>query len=201
MDARWQIAAGSHGASQSRRAIRRSLPRPLALTCRKAWAERAARARYEDMLQNPHDEDLFEFYATSQLALVDSVSGQVSPIGKPAIITAARMSPDGKDFIVTTIHRPFSYSYPARQFPTEIEAWDRTGKALHKLASIPLGGGGRAARRPSATGAAPADDDPGPAERSAQRDMAAQRTRDAHVVRGYGRRSWWRGRGGRWTRR
>ncbi len=98
---------------------------------------------YEDMLQNPHDEDLFEFYATSQLAVVDSVSGQVSPIGKPAIITSARMSPDGKDFIVTTIHRPFSYSYPARQFPTEIEAWDRTGKALHKLASIPLGGGGR----------------------------------------------------------
>ena len=59
---------------------------------------------YEDMLRNPHDEDLFEFYATSQLAVVDSVSGQVSPIGKPAIITAARMSPDGKDFIVTTIH-------------------------------------------------------------------------------------------------
>ena len=26
---------------------------------------------HEDMLQNPHDEDLFEFYATSQLALVD----------------------------------------------------------------------------------------------------------------------------------
>jgi len=26
---------------------------------------------HEDMLQNPHDEDLFEYYATSQLALVD----------------------------------------------------------------------------------------------------------------------------------
>ncbi len=115
---------------------------------------------FEDLLQNGHDEDLFEFYATSQLAVVDSVSGRVSPIGKPAIITAARMSPDGKDFIVTTIHRPFSFSYPARQFPTEIEAWDRTGKALHKLASIPLGGGGRggAAAAPAA-GTAPADDD------------------------------------------
>jgi dipeptidyl aminopeptidase/acylaminoacyl peptidase len=112
---------------------------------------------FEDMLQNSHDEDLFEFYATSQLAVVQSVSGQVSLIGKPAIITAARMSPDGKDFIVTTIHRPFSYSYPARQFPTEIEAWDRTGKALHKLASIPLGGGGRGGA--GAVTAAPADDD------------------------------------------
>src|SRR5580692_9089931 len=26
---------------------------------------------YEDMMQNPHDEDLFQYYATSQLALVD----------------------------------------------------------------------------------------------------------------------------------
>ena len=28
-------------------------------------------ATHEDMLQNPHDEDLFEYYATSQLALVE----------------------------------------------------------------------------------------------------------------------------------
>jgi dipeptidyl aminopeptidase/acylaminoacyl peptidase len=126
---------------------------------------------YEDLLQNSHDEDLFEFYATSQLAVVDSVGGQVSPIGKPAIITAARMSPDGKDFIVTTIHRPFSYSNPARQFPTEIEAWDRTGKALHKLASIPLGGGGRgsAAAAPAAGAAPAADDDPASASPSGER--------------------------------
>src|SRR5580658_392555 len=131
---------------------------------------------FEDLLQTPHDEDLFEFYATSQLAVVDSVSGQVSPIGKPAIITAARMSPDGKDFIVTTIHRPFSFTYPARQFPMEIEAWDRTGKALHKLASIPLGGNGRgaagaaaAAAAAPAAGATPADDDPTAAQPGGER--------------------------------
>jgi dipeptidyl aminopeptidase/acylaminoacyl peptidase len=127
--------------------------------------DRGART-FEDMLQNPHDEDLFEFYATSQLAVVDSVSGQVSLLGKPAIVTAARMSPDGKDFIVTTIHRPFSYSYPARQFPTEIEVWDRTGKALHKLASIPLGGGGRGGAGAAPT---PTDDDPAAAPPAGQR--------------------------------
>jgi dipeptidyl aminopeptidase/acylaminoacyl peptidase len=100
---------------------------------------------YEDLLQNPHDEDLFEYYATAQLAVVDSVSGAASPIGKPAMIESARMSPDGKYFIVNYIHRPFSYSYPARQFPTEIEIWDRTGKVLKKEASIPMGGTGRGA--------------------------------------------------------
>ena len=98
---------------------------------------------HEDMLQNQHDEDLFEFYATSQLAVVDSVTGAVAPVGKPGLIMSAHMSPDGNDYIVTSIHRPFSYVYQARQFPTEVEVWDRTGKNLHKLASIPMGGGGR----------------------------------------------------------
>ena len=100
---------------------------------------------YEDLLQNPHDEDLFEFYATAQLAVVDSVTGAMTPIGKPAMIESAQPSPDGKNFIVSYIHKPFSYSYPARQFPTEIEIWDRTGKMLKKEASIPMGGTGRGA--------------------------------------------------------
>jgi dipeptidyl aminopeptidase/acylaminoacyl peptidase len=93
---------------------------------------------HEDMLQNPHDEDLFEYYATSQLALVDVATGKATPIGKAGIIESARISPDGKDVLVTTIHRPFSYLHDARAFPKEIEVWDRTGKVLHKVASLPL---------------------------------------------------------------
>jgi dipeptidyl aminopeptidase/acylaminoacyl peptidase len=112
---------------------------------------------YEDLLQNPHDEDLFEYFATSQLAVVDSVSGAISAVGKPAMIESARMSPDGKFFIVNYIHKPFSYSYPARQFPTEIEIWDRTGKMLKKEASIPMGGTGRGA---GAANAAADEDNP-----------------------------------------
>ena len=120
---------------------------------------------HEDMLQNPHDEDLFEFYATSQLAVVDSATGAAALIGKPGLIESARMSPDGKDFIVTYIHRPFSYSYQARQFPTEIEVWDRAGKSLHKLGSLPMGGGGRG----GGGGAPPTDDNPDAAPPAGQR--------------------------------
>ena len=100
---------------------------------------------YEDLLQDPHDEDLFEYYATAQLALVDSANGAMTPIGKPAMIESARPSPDGKYFIVNYIHKPFSYSYPARMFPAEIEIWDRAGKTIKKEASIPMGGTGRGA--------------------------------------------------------
>jgi dipeptidyl aminopeptidase/acylaminoacyl peptidase len=87
--------------------------------------------------------------------VVDTASGALTPIGKPAILNGVRMSPDGNYFIVTTIHRPFSYSYPARMFPQEVEVWDRSGKVLKKISSRPLGAqGGR-----GGGGAAP-DDDP-----------------------------------------
>ncbi len=98
---------------------------------------------HEDMLQNEHDEDLFEFYATAQLATVDSVTGKVTPIGKAGILESVRPSPDGNYFLVTMIHKPFSYLYQARQFPKEMDVWDRTGKPVHHIASMPLATGGR----------------------------------------------------------
>jgi dipeptidyl aminopeptidase/acylaminoacyl peptidase len=90
------------------------------------------------MLQTPHDEDLWEYYATSQLATVDLASGKVTPIGKAGVIESAHLSPDGKNLLVTTIHRPFSYLHQYRAFPKEVEIWDRAGKMLHKVASQPL---------------------------------------------------------------
>jgi len=95
-------------------------------------------ATLEDMLQNPHDEDVFEYYATSQLAIVDLATNKVSLIGKPGIIESARIAPGGKDILVTTVHRPFSYLLAVRSFPKEIEVWDTTGKMVHKMASMPL---------------------------------------------------------------
>jgi dipeptidyl aminopeptidase/acylaminoacyl peptidase len=106
---------------------------------------------HEDMLQNVHDEDDFEYFATSQLALVDSVTSKMTPVGKPALIESARPSPDGNYFIVTSIHRPFSYLYQARQFPSEMDVWDRTGKVVHHITSTPMGGGGRGAFAPAPT--------------------------------------------------
>ena len=92
----------------------------------------------EDMLASPHDEDLFVYYATSQLAVVDIDTGKVTPVGKPAIFGSVSVSPNGKDLLVSTIHKPFSYLHAARSFPHEIEVWDLTGKTLHKVASVPL---------------------------------------------------------------
>lgn len=93
---------------------------------------------YQDLLQNAHDEALFEHYATSQLAIVDLTNGQVKLLGRPALYTSASISPDGQYFLVTKLKRPFSYLYPASSFPRTVEVWDRASKVLCTVADLPL---------------------------------------------------------------
>jgi len=93
---------------------------------------------YEDLLKSPHDENLFEYYATSQLALVDPASGKTTPIGPAAIFQSIDPSPDGHHLLVTRAHRPFSYLFPDFAFPKDLEVWDMKGKMVYKVASLPL---------------------------------------------------------------
>lgn len=111
---------------------------PVGPTIQESYGKAAQVRTYEDLLQNAHDEDLFDYYATSQLALVNIVSGQVTPIGKPAIFVSSDPSPDGHHLLVVTNHKPYTYIAPASTFPKEVEIWDRHGKVEHKIASIPL---------------------------------------------------------------
>jgi dipeptidyl aminopeptidase/acylaminoacyl peptidase len=93
---------------------------------------------YEDLLKSPHDEDLFEYYATSQLALVDAATGKVSPVGQAAIFQSVDPAPDGLHVLVSRLHRPFSYLYPESDFPKEVEVWDAKGNLSYKVASVPM---------------------------------------------------------------
>ena len=93
---------------------------------------------YEDLLKSPYDEDLFEYYATSQLALVDSNSGKAIEVGQPTTFQAVDPAPDGEHILVARIHRPYSYLYPEFAFPTDVEVWTSKGKVAYKLASSPL---------------------------------------------------------------
>jgi dipeptidyl aminopeptidase/acylaminoacyl peptidase len=94
-------------------------------------------ATYQDLLKSPHDERLFEHYATSQLARI-SLDGRVTNIGAPAIIAGATPSPDGAWILVTSIARPFSYAVPYSYFPTRIEVWTPAGAVAKTVATRPL---------------------------------------------------------------
>jgi dipeptidyl aminopeptidase/acylaminoacyl peptidase len=92
---------------------------------------------FQDLLKSPNDESLFEYYSTSQLAIVD-LKGKVKNVGQPAIFDNMDVSPDGNHILASRIQKPFSYLYPASRFPKEIEVWDLNGNATKKVASIPL---------------------------------------------------------------
>ena len=93
---------------------------------------------YEDMLSNAHDEELFDYYATAQPVWIDATSGKVQPFGKPGIFQSLIPSPDGADVLITNVHRPYSYLHPMSAFPKDVEVWDRSGKTVHKVASLGL---------------------------------------------------------------
>lgn len=94
-------------------------------------------ATVQDLLKSPNDEKLFEYYCTSQLAIVD-LKGNIKNVGQPAIFDDAMVSPDGNYILTNRIQKPFSYLYAFNRFPHEVEIWDKNGKVVNKFASIPL---------------------------------------------------------------
>jgi dipeptidyl aminopeptidase/acylaminoacyl peptidase len=91
-----------------------------------------------DTLTGKHDEDLFDYYASSQLALVDMDAGKSTRIGAPGILYDVDVAPDGEHVLVHTIRKPYSYVTTFDRFPRVVEVWDRTGKPAHTVASLPL---------------------------------------------------------------
>ncbi len=92
---------------------------------------------YQDLLATPYDEELFEHYATSQLATID-MAGKVVPIGKPGLIDEVEPSPDGQHLLVVTIKRPFSYTLPYESFPKQIAVWNLQGQREYLVADVPM---------------------------------------------------------------
>lgn len=93
---------------------------------------------YQDLLSNPHDEALFEYYGKTQLAIV-SLDGDIRYLGKPGIYMTAQTSPNGEFVIVNTIKRPFSYLLPYPSFPQSIEVWEiESGRIVYSIAEVPM---------------------------------------------------------------
>jgi len=86
---------------------------------------------FQDLLKDPYDEKLFEYYATSQLMLWDGTTSV--KVGNPAIITDISPSPDGVYFMIKTISRPFSYIVPYSYFPSRMMIWDKNGNNIRTL--------------------------------------------------------------------
>src|SRR5207244_12773674 len=97
----------------------------------------APAATFEDMIKTAHDEALFEYYFTSQLAAIDATTGRKTLIGRPAIFDNVTPSPSGDFILITNIKLPFSHLIPMNGFPQDVEVWSRAGQLARKIADIP----------------------------------------------------------------
>jgi dipeptidyl aminopeptidase/acylaminoacyl peptidase len=99
--------------------------------------KRAPSRTYQDLLKNPHDELLFDFYCTSQLISV-SLTGEEKELGAPAVYNSQSPSPDGTLILTRTVQRPYSYLVPVNLFPQQVSIINRQGSLVKKLTDIPL---------------------------------------------------------------
>src|SRR5258706_10099349 len=110
---------------------------PMGPNIQETSGKAAPAATYEDMIKTAHDEALFEYYFTSQLAAINATSGSKALIGRPGIFESVTPAPSGDFLLVTKIKRPFSHLIPMNGFPQDIEVWSRSGQVAKKIADIP----------------------------------------------------------------
>lgn len=93
---------------------------------------------YQDLLQDPYDEALFEYFATARLYTIDLISKEVLPWGEPGIFSQVSPSPDGSFLLITEIVKPYSYIVPYSRFTQAARIYDRAGNLVRVVAEIPV---------------------------------------------------------------
>ena len=95
---------------------------------------------YPDLLKNSFDEAQFDYFARSQMTVVDVATATSKDIGEPGLFSSVSGVGDGASSYLLTeqLTRPFSYSLPWDDFPRTVELRQRDGKLLRELARVPL---------------------------------------------------------------
>jgi dipeptidyl aminopeptidase/acylaminoacyl peptidase len=121
-----------------RGAAPRESPVPLGPVVQESEGRAAPVRTYQDLLDDAHDEALYDYYFTAQLALVDAATGARTPVGTPGVLSGVDPSPDGRFLLVTRTERPYSYLVPAGLFPRRIAVWSVAGDQVRDVAQLPL---------------------------------------------------------------
>ena len=123
---------------------------PTGPVVQESTGEAAPARTYQDLLESPLDEALFDHYMTSQLVRV-GLEGGVSPLGPAGVVTSFSPSPDGRYLLTQTRHRPYSYLVPWYRFPNRTDVWSlESGDLVATIDDAPL-----AERVPIAFGSVP----------------------------------------------
>ncbi len=93
---------------------------------------------YQNLLKNKYDEELFDYYFTSQLVLLDVSNMEISEIGKPGIFDEVEISPNNQFIFISQIQRPYSYELPFYRFPKKFQVWKMNGELITVIYDRPL---------------------------------------------------------------
>ena len=92
---------------------------------------------YQDLLKTPHEEELFQFHATTEIVITD-LAGGIIQRWQPDMYADVSPSPAGDQMLVTRLKKPFSYLLTYRQFPMSVDVYDLSGKTVCRIADIPM---------------------------------------------------------------
>ena len=117
---------------------------PIGPLTRRTREEATSTRTFPFLLEDHHDEALFEYFTRSQITELRA-GAEPRPLGEPGMYESLSMSPDGRHILATRIERPFSYITSYRGFPRATVVLDRNGNEVSELSYRPLseGGGGR----------------------------------------------------------
>ena len=99
--------------------------------------KKAQNRTYQDLLKNPVDENNFIQLATTEIWKVN-LSGTETKWMPADMYTEINVSPDGKNVLVETIMKPFSYLVPYYRFPSSVTIYDTNAKKIKTVLEVPL---------------------------------------------------------------
>ncbi|MCD6333676.1 MAG: S9 family peptidase, partial [Bacteroidales bacterium] len=121
-----------------KRGARPELPKvPVGPVIQENTGSEAAVRTYQDLLKNPFDVSLFDYFVQSELYLVKP-DGSATLLGPKAAYMGIDPSPDGNYLLMNRMTKPYSYLVPYYYFPHTTEIWDTNGNRITTLFRQPL---------------------------------------------------------------
>lgn len=114
-------------------------PAPDGPIVQESRAKTGASRTYQDLIKNPYDEALFEYYGSSQIVINDL--NKEMKLATPGIYNNVNPSPDNNYLLVQQLNKPFSYLVPYYGFPATYEVLSMKGELVKTLATNPTSEG------------------------------------------------------------
>jgi dipeptidyl aminopeptidase/acylaminoacyl peptidase len=110
---------------------------PTAPVIRRSRDRETPTATQPFLLRTAHDERLFKYYTTAQLAIV-APGRAPRAIGAPAMYLDYWVSPDGTTILRETLEEPFSYLTGFTNFGRRLDVISLDGRVLAEIRRLPL---------------------------------------------------------------